>query len=340
MPALVPVRTGVEAMTTSAESLLTHHDETTRLAIAQRVGQRLSDDSVTEADRRAAEELAAALARDALDRVREALAVSVRNADHLPRAVALRIAHDIDSVACPFLEFTQVFSESDWEQLVLTLSRSSLVAVARRSSMTEQLAASLATVGDAEVATTLVRNKAAPMTPPVCLPLLDRFEPLSDVLEVMAERDDLVEDVALRLTTMVSEVARAKMRRLYDIPEQTVLLSAEAEAGSLVALVRKTKPDRMEALVRSMRKAGKLSDIFLLRAARERLSDFLPAAIAERTGRPVEAVAKILSRGSSKEVASLLREARVTPSIYEEFWHALSASRLSAFFDLSSSKVH
>lgn len=72
---------------------------------------------MTEADRRAAEELAAALARDALDRVREALAVSVRNADHLPRAVALRIAHDIDSVACPFLEFTQVFSESDWEQL-------------------------------------------------------------------------------------------------------------------------------------------------------------------------------------------------------------------------------
>ena len=46
-------------------------------------------------------------------------------------------------------------------------------------------------------------------------------------------------------------------------------LGAEAEAASLVALVRKTKPDRMDALVRSMRKAGKLSDFFLLRAARD-----------------------------------------------------------------------
>lgn len=327
-------------MTISADSLLTQHDEATRFAIAQRVGQRLDDERVSEADRQAAEQLVAALARDAIDRVREALAVSVRNAEHLPRPVALRIAHDIDSVACPFLEFTKVFSESDWEQLVLTLSRSSLVAVARRTPMTEQLAASLATVGDAEVATTLARNKAAPMTPPVCLPLFERFEPFSDVLEVLAERDDLAEEIAVRLTTMVSEAARAKMRRLYDVPEHTLVLGAEAEAASLVALVRKTKPDRMEALVRSMRKAGKLSDFFLLRAARERLSGFLPAAIAERTRRPVEAVAKILSRGSSMEVASLLREAQVNQAIYEEFWLALSAGRLSAFYDLSSGKVH
>ncbi|MBL8705849.1 MAG: DUF2336 domain-containing protein [Rhodospirillales bacterium] len=327
-------------MTISAESLLTHHDEATRLAIAQRVGQRLGDDAVTEADRQAAEQLVAALAQDAIDRVREALAVSVRNAEHLPRPVALRIAHDIDSVACPFLEFTKVFSESDWQQLVLTLSRSSLVAVARRTPMTEQLAASLATVGDADVATTLARNKAAPMTPPVCLPLLERFEPFSDVLEVLAERDDLVEEVALRLTTMVSEAARAKMRRLYDMPEQTALLGAEAEATSLVALVRKTQPDRLEALARSMRKLGKLTDFFLLRAARERLSGFLAAAIAERTGRPVEAVARILLRGSSMEVAALLREAGVNQAIYEEFWLALSATRLSAFHHQWSTKVH
>jgi len=327
-------------MTISADSLLTHHDEATRLAIAQRVGQRLGDAQVSEADRQAAEQLVAALARDAIDRVREALAVSVRNAEHLPRPVALRIAHDIDSVACPFLEFTKVFSDSDWEQLVLTLSRSSLVAVARRTPMTEQLAASLATVGDAEVATTLARNKAAPMTPPVCLPLIERFEPFSDVLEVLAERDDLVEEMAVRLTTMVSEAARQKMKRLYDLPEHTVLLGAEAEANALVALVRKAQPDRMEALVRSMRKAGKLSDFFLLRAARERLSVFLPAAIAERTRRPVAAVAKILSRGSSMEVAGLLREAKVNQAIYEEFWLALSAGRLSAFYDQSSTKIH
>ncbi len=340
MRVIVPHGAGVETMTISAESLLTHQDEATRLAIAQRVGERLGAEQVTEADRRAAEQLAAALARDAIDRVRQALAVSVRNAEHLPRPIALRIAHDIDSVASPFLEFTKVFSESDWEQLVLTLSRSSLVAVARRTPMTEQLATSLATVGDADVATTLARNKSAPMTSPVCLPLLERFEPFSDVLEVLAERDDLVEETVLRLTTMVSEAARAKMRRLYDVPDHTVLLGAEAEAAALVALVRKTKPERVEALVRSMRKAGKLSDFFLLRAARERLSGFLPAAIAERTRRPVEAVAKILSRGSSQEVAGLLREARVNQAIYEEFWLALSAGRLSAFHDQGSTRVH
>lgn len=330
----------VAIMTIRVDSMLTHQDETARLAIAERVGQRLRDDSVPDADRRAAEELAAALARDAVERVREALALSVRHARHLPRPIALQLAHDIDSVACPFLEITEVFSDSDWKQLVLTLSHGALAAVAKRPSMPEGLAVSLAELGDDRVATNLARNKAAPMTPPVCLPLLDRFADRTDMLELLADREDLVEDVAVRLTAMVSDAARKKLVRRYEMPDHTELLGAEAEAAALLALVRKTEPDRMTALVRSLRKEGKLNDFFLLEAARERLSHFLSSAIAERTQRPVVAVAKTLARGSSKEVAALLREAGINDAFRDDFWLALSASRLSAFRDPWSTKIH
>lgn len=88
----------------------------------------------------------------------------------------MMLAHDVDSVACPFLEVTDVFSETDWQSLILTISRNPRISVARRVSMPDSLALSLAEIGDSVVAETLVENASAPMNAAVCDTLLQRFE--------------------------------------------------------------------------------------------------------------------------------------------------------------------
>ena len=156
--------------------LLRGKDEQARFEIARRVGARLCGEDLSEADRAAAEALARSLVDDAIETVRAELSKAVKNARHLARDVALKIAHDVDSVSCPFLQATDIFSEHDWQQLILTISRGGRVAVACRNSISEGIATSLAQIGDAVVAQALVENKAAPMTPRVCDPLIDRFE--------------------------------------------------------------------------------------------------------------------------------------------------------------------
>ncbi len=111
--------------------------EEARVQIALRTGSSLAHDDISEADRRAAELIAYVLAEDAIERVRIELSKAIRHAKHLPRDLALKLAHDVDSVSCPFLEVTEVFSECDWQQLVLTISRNAQVAVARRSSISD-----------------------------------------------------------------------------------------------------------------------------------------------------------------------------------------------------------
>jgi len=151
-------------------------DDAARALVAGRVGAVLSAETTSPADRLAAEMLAQDIARDVVEQVRYALSNAIRNTHHLPRPLAMMLAHDVDSVACPFLEVTEMFTEADWQSLILTISRNARITVARRENMPDSLALSLAEIGDSVVAETLVENAVAPMTAVVCDTLLQRFE--------------------------------------------------------------------------------------------------------------------------------------------------------------------
>lgn len=309
------------------QSLLAGKDDLARTAIARRVGERLSAATVDETDRQAAEALARVLATDAVERVRCALSLSVRHARHLSREIAMRIAHDVDSVACPFLEVTEVFSEEDWQQLVLTIRRSALVAVARRGAMPVSLAVSLAELGSQAVAETLVDNRAAPMNQRVAGTLIDRFPGATQVMDKLALREDIVAEIAARLTTRVSAAARARLAERYRMPDHTEVVGAEAEMAALLALARHTAPPGLAALVHTLKRDGKLSDFLLLKAAGENLLDFLGVALADRATLRLENVKGTLNQGGSHAVVELLRRAGVAEPLHESFWAALSCGR-------------
>jgi len=309
------------------DMLMNGKSEPDRLAIAQRVGKLLATEGVDEVERRAAEALAKMLAADAVERVRSELSKGVRHARYLPRDLALRIAHDVDSVACPFLEVTEVFSESDWQQLILTISRSAMVAIARRASMSESLAVSLAELGDLTVAETLVDNKAAPMTRLVCGTLINRFELETSLLERMARRDDLIIEVVVKLTSKISAAARDKLLRKYDMADYTEVIGAEAEAGTLLGIIRETPLAGMPALARALRREDKLTDFLLLNAADENLVEFVAAALSDRVGVRVEQVRGVLLHAGHQNVVELLTKAGVPPALHENFWIALADAR-------------
>ena len=232
--------------------LLDVKDESARSLIAGRVGQCLSIDDLPIAERRAAEALARELVCDAIERVRSELARAVRHATDLPRDIALKIAHDVDSIACPFLDVTDVFSESEWQKLVLTISRGARIAVARRSSLSEGLALALAQFGDSTVAQALVENPAAPTTEPVCNMLIDRFASVVEVLDKLAMRDGLCEAIAAKLIAKVSVAAREKLSTSYQRPEHTEPIAAEAAFAGVLQLIRETPGAGLPALAQAL----------------------------------------------------------------------------------------
>ncbi|MCZ6839387.1 MAG: hypothetical protein O7G13_08920, partial [Alphaproteobacteria bacterium] len=57
----------------------------------------------------------------------------------------------------------------------------------------------------------LIENPTAPMTRSVCHTLVDRFSSEIWVLDKLASRDDLISEIAIKLTTIVSAAAREKL---------------------------------------------------------------------------------------------------------------------------------
>ncbi|HSR72956.1 MAG TPA: DUF2336 domain-containing protein, partial [Kiloniellales bacterium] len=232
------------------KALLADKSAEQRAQLAGTVANRLNASGISMRDRRAAEELARQLAEDAIDLVRQELSRAVRHSKSLPRDVAMRIAHDFDSIACPFLEVTEVFSEVDWQQLVLTVSRSARVAIARRPDLTEDVVGTLLQVGDAVVAETLAGNTRAPLSDPACRLIMDRFADSPWVLESLADRPSLPPEIALHLIRKVSGAARRKLAERYKLPEATDSTVADAANQAILRLVRETRDsDRFDFAV-------------------------------------------------------------------------------------------
>ena len=302
-------------------------DEDARMQVAQRVGSCLSEDTVSAADRMAAELLAQELAKDAIERVRCALSNAIRHARHLPRDLARMLAHDVDSVCCPFLEVTDVFSDADWQSLILTISRSARVAVAKRGSISESLALALAEMGDSVVAETLVDNPAAPMGAVVCDVLIDRFPSEIWVLDKMAQRDDLFGDIVAKLTTRVSAAAREKLAATYQVDDFTAPVAAEAETVAVLQAVKTLSTKDMIAAAETLHAEKRLTPYLLLTALCDGETAFLEVALSVISSRSLAHVRSVLGRADETTVRGLFGKAGVPESMRDDFWTEIEAMR-------------
>ena len=302
-------------------------DEAARALVAARVGAVLCEEGTLPADRRASELLAQDLARDTIERVRCALSAAIRHAPHLPRPFAMMLAHDVDSVACPFLEVTDVFTDADWQSLVLTISRNARITVAQRESMPEPLALSLAEIGDSVVGETLVENAATPMTALVCDTLLRRFDSEIWVLDKMAARDDLLADVVTRLTLRVSAAAREKLAAAYGLADFTDPVADEAESAALLDTFSSLSRKGLIAAVETLHAEGRLTPFLLLDALRARHLAFLEAAISAISGRSIEHVCSVLERADTGTIDGLLGKAGVPETMLDDFRMEIDAVR-------------
>tara|TARA_R110002126_G_scaffold21747_21_gene78309 strand:- start:3824 stop:4786 length:963 start_codon:yes stop_codon:yes gene_type:complete len=307
--------------------LLTDLDDDARMHVAQRAGARLADELQSPADRQAAEFLAQTLARDAIERVRAELSKAIRHASHLPRDLALMMAHDVDSVACPFLEVTEVFTDTDWQSLVLTISRSARIAVAKRVSMSERLAMSLAELGDSVVAETLAENPNAPMGGAVCDILLDRFTSEIWVIDKLADRDDLMGDIVARLTTRVSAAAREKLAATYGKDDFTAPVAADAETGAILKTMKPLSTKDLIAAAKTLHREKRLTPFLLLAALQERETAFLEIALSVVSGRSLAHVRSVFSRADETTVRGLLGKAGVPAAMQDDFWTGIEENR-------------
>lgn len=286
-----------------------------RALLVHGITNRLDRSDTRPGDRRAAEELARELAHDAMEIVRQELSRAIRRCRYLPKDIAMKLAHDVDSVACPFLEATEIFSEEDWLRLVRSISDGARVTVAQRADLSAGVTESLVEIGNLCTAETLIANNDAPISSRAYVLLTSRFDQSPWLFERMAQRPSLPADIAIQLISKISDAARQKLCRSHNLDEFSGALISDTIDHSMLRVIQDAHQDDLVDYARSLNQTGELGPQLLLAALKMGLIEFFETAMAVRAGIPVANAYKLTRSGGEEAILRLCAQAGIPANL-------------------------
>jgi uncharacterized protein (DUF2336 family) len=215
--------------------------------------------------RKMAEDIFRLMVKDAEVRVREALAKQLKENSLVPHDVALALAKDVESVALPMLQFSEVLNDEDLIEIVKSQSQEKQVAVAGRSHVSPQLSDALVETHNESVVAKLVSNQGAEITENTLKRVVDEFGSSDMVGKNLVTRPNLPVTVAERLMLKVSENLRQALMNRQDMsPEMATNLLIQARELAVLGLAE-ADTDVLK-LVDHLYRNGRLTPSIVLRA--------------------------------------------------------------------------
>jgi uncharacterized protein (DUF2336 family) len=255
-------------------------------AIAAHKLCRRIDAGLPDEERAAAAEVLRLMALDAAELVRRALAVTLKTSAELPRDVAVRLAHDVESVATPVLTFSPVLTDEDLAEIVRLSDEVKQLAVARRPALSELVTGALVAHAGEEAVRTACANDNARFSEASLRSALERFAESEQLAVAMALRKALPPSVSERLVSRVSEQVRQQLvDRCQLSPETALSIAIGARERATVDLVDQAgKAADLKGFVAHLHATGRLTPSLLLRALVHGHMSFFEWGLAELSG--------------------------------------------------------
>ncbi len=250
------------------EQLRSEHSPVARARLAGKLGTQYSTTKLSERERALANDIFRLLAADAVAQVRSALSETLKNSRDLPHDIALKLARDVAEVALPMLECSVVLTEEDLVDIVRSTGTVAvLTAIARRESVSAELATALLQQGDVEVWHTLAANAGAVLTEESLEAKLDAIKGEDSLLNLLIRRGDMPLRLAEKLFAHASDEIKTLLTERYRLTLRVAEDNAEEvfELMTLGLIEAGTKAENVEDLVDQLYASGRLSFSLLVR---------------------------------------------------------------------------
>lgn len=306
------------------ERLLSEPMEDARASIALKVASQFRNVVLTPRERELAQEILGYLVHDIAAHVRGALSRYLSTLPNAPHDVVLALAEDLDEVALPILENSTVLSEEDMVRLVLNGSAAKQRAIAARKDVTTAISDAIVWAGDRQSILTLVVNDGAVIRPEMLEEIVDRYAGDEEIVDPMAQRQDLPSVLIERLVTMVSDQLRRYLIERHGIDRKTAaLLDEQAREYALVEKLPAISPDEMSRLALQLMDRKRLSAPLVLRALCAGELRFVEEAFALLTNVPDDRVARLIHDVGPLGFRAVYARAGLSEFFYQAFRAAL-----------------
>lgn len=250
-------------------TLVRHPDAEMRALAAQRLCRTVRSVELSEAERSIAHDLLTYMAKDAAAIVRRALAITLKNSPKLPHDVAMMLIEDIDSIAVPVLNFSPVFTDADFAEILRSKAGAKVAAIARRPAVSGTLVGEIVRYGDSRALADLAANDGANISSEQAQAMLTRYRSNDLIAEAFIRRRDLPVEIMERLVTLISEEAAIAMSARHALPVDMVidLANRTRERATIDLIDQSFLTKDIARFTARMHSEGRLTSSLILRAA-------------------------------------------------------------------------
>jgi len=282
--------------------------------------------SLTEAERRIAEQIFRTLVKDTEVLVREALAAHLKSTPELPHDVALALARDVDSVALPVLKFSEVLTDDDLIGIVRGREPAKQVAIAQRSGVSEAVSDALVETGNEAAVAQLVGNEGAELSAGALDRVIDNFKESASVGDSLARRPNLPPIIAERVVSALTERLQAYLVSKQDVSADvaSTLIFQARERATVTLIDYGSSEAELESLIDQLHHKERLTPSLLLRALCVGDLNFFERAMSKLTDLPLQNVRILIHDKGMLGLEPVYLRARMPKSLFPAFRAAIS----------------
>lgn len=283
-----------------------------RVDLAAKVAVQFDQRKFGAAEQPIAEDIFRALVKDAEVRVREALASNLKSSPDLPHDVALALADDVESVALPILQCSEVLSDRDLVRIVGQSGAAKQEAIAQRPTVSSRVADALIDTGNEGVVTKLLVNRGAELTDGSLQRVMTDYQGSTAVSEAMIQRPHLPPAVSEQVMSAVTNYLQNYLVNEQRLPADMVgsLVKQARERATAGMLTEGGKSEAEVAqLIDQLAATGRLSASMALQALSNGDLTFFEMAMARLAGIPHENAQSLIHDDRTAGLKSILKAA-------------------------------
>lgn len=279
-------------------------------------------------DRCAAEAALTLLLDDPSAKVRGAMAEALALSRHAPPQVIGALASDQPQVAAVVLARSPLLSDCDLIDRVASGSKAIQLLIADRASVSIELSAAIAEIGEAEACEVLVANHGADIAPLSFRRMAERFGNLGTLREKLIADPRLPADCRHMLLVELGRILKGSPLVVASMGQaRAERLMKDASVKALLTLADRAGAGNHPALVAHLRVRGDLTASFIMRAVAHGKVDFFGAILVALTGQSEQRVGALLASGGEVALHAAFRRAGLAEAVHPLLMRALTMWR-------------
>ena len=272
------------------QALLEDKTPVTLISLTDKIATAYSGQALKSTDTQATEQIFRLLMRDTELRVRVSLAEHVKNSRQLPRDIALTMARDVEEVALPILQHSEVLSDTDLIELINNTDEiTRYMAVSKREQVSNVVSGMLLSKGNDEVAQSLVTNKGAEISNDGLEKIVELFPHNEGLMKAVTNRPHVPAAVLEKMINKVSNSLAETLKEKYKKPSKEidaeVEKTREKETLKLVGMSR--TQEEVDKLVDQLQSFNRLTPSIILSALCQGNFCFFETSLARLSNIPI-----------------------------------------------------